>query len=51
MTHRPADTRLPRQFLPLDDAKRKARRAFCRGVACGLALAGVIQLLDIIGVF
>lgn len=40
---RDADARIPRQFLPLDDANRKAVRSFWRGVFCGavgLAILG-----------
>jgi hypothetical protein len=33
MTIRYAEARLPRQFLPLDAANRKAVRAFWRGAA------------------
>lgn len=41
MTIRNAEARLPRHFLPLADANRRAVRAFWRGVLLGAAWAGL----------
>ena len=42
---RNAEARLPENFLPLDDANRKAVRAFCRGAVLFGALGFGLGLL------
>lgn len=42
---RNAEARLPRHFLPLDDANRKALRSFWRGMFCGVVLTMIVGSL------